>query len=403
MLKIAFKNLLRNLHRTLLTIIIIVVSTAGMIFGISWFAGEEALFIESGKKITGDIRITNQDYEIRSKTMDISSNFSYNNIEKTIEESEFQGEIVKRIKFGGLVYFNEKHETAMGNGIINLDEKYVGFNEYIYQGKFLENDEDIIVGETLKRKLGLELGDTVTILTQTAEKSLYSLNYKVTGFYKMDNSRLNRSFYITLSSSQYLLDMEDRVTELLLFSKNEKDMEKVYDSLSNNGSITTKLDVKKWDEIGMNESVAVMMPFVKLIFILIFSTLSGLGISNTMLMIVFERRHEIGLLKSLGVREFEIKKLFLLEEIYMGIIGSIIGIAIGSTLSLYLGHVGVDFGNTMESITDELNLKGVIYPMLTVSTVLLTFIVAILTSTIATITAISKEVKKEAITNMRNI
>ena len=69
----------------------------------------------------------------------------------------------------------------------------------------------------------------------------------------------------------------------------------------------------------------------------------------------------------------------------MGLFGSLIGVGIGSGISLYLGKVGVNFGDTLEKVTDELNIKGVIYPILTSNTVILTFAIAILTSIIATI------------------
>jgi putative ABC transport system permease protein len=403
MFKIAFKNLLRNTKRSTLTIMIIIVATAGMVFGLSWFNGEEKIFVESGKKNTGDFRIANKDYEIRSKTFDVSANFYYSDIKEKIKESNYTGKTLARIRFGGMVYFNDDYENALGTGIELEDKDIIGFDDYIYEGRFLKNDDEIIVGETIRKKLNLKLGDEVTILAQTQEKSIYSLNYKVVAFYKMDNSRLNRSFFITLFSSQYLLDMEEAVTEVLFFSEDEKNLASTYEFLSNNKEITDQLEIKKWNEVGMNESMSKVIPFVRLIFVFIFSILSGLSISNTMLMTVFERRHEIGLLKSLGVKERNIEKLFLLEGIYMGIFGSFIGISIGSGISLYLGKVGVNFGDALEKITTELNIKGIIYPILDFHTIILTFSIAILTSIIATYMAISQEVKKEAIVNMRNL
>jgi len=403
MFKIAFKNLLRNTKRSTLTIMIIIVATAGMVFGLSWFNGEEKIFVESGKKNTGDFRIANKDYEIRSKTFDVSANFYYSDIKEKIKESNYTGKTLARIRFGGMVYFNDDYENALGTGIELEDKDIIGFDDYIYEGRFLKNDDEIILGETIRKKLNLKLGDEVTILTQTQEKSIYSLNYKVVAFYKMDNSRLNRSFFITLFSSQYLLDMEEAVTEVLFFSEDEKNLASTYEFLSNDKDITDQLEIKKWNEVGMNESMSKVIPFVRLIFVFIFSILSGLSISNTMLMTVFERRHEIGLLKSLGVKERNIEKLFLLEGIYMGIFGSFIGISIGSGISLYLGKVGVNFGDALEKITTELNIKGIIYPILDFHTIILTFSIAILTSIIATYMAISQEVKKEAIVNMRNL
>ncbi|MEI6857831.1 FtsX-like permease family protein [Psychrilyobacter sp.] len=325
LLSIVFKNLKRNKKRSFLTILIILIATSGMTFGLSWIEGEKNLFLESGKRMTGDVRITAPDSELRSRSLDVSSNFSYSKIKKVVERIPQKNIDVGRIKFGGLIYFNEKHESAMGSGIENKDEKIIGFDKFIYSGRFLENNNEIIVGESLRRKLNLKLGDKVTLLTQTQGKSLYSLNYDIVGFYKMDNTRLNKSFYITLVSSQYLLDMEDRITEYLIYSNNNENLIKNF--LTQNTDKTVL--VKRWDEIGMNQSFTQILPFIRGIFIFIFATLSGLSISNTMLMTVFERRHEIGLLKALGMKEGEIKKMFILEGGLMGSIGGIAGLILG--------------------------------------------------------------------------
>lgn len=398
LLSIVLKNLKRNKKRSFLTILIILIATSGMIFGLSWIEGEKNLFLESGKRMTGDVRITAPDYELRSRSLDVSSNFSYSKIKKVVERIPQKHTGVGRIKFGGLIYFNEKHEKAIGSGIENKDEKIIGFDKFIYSGKFLESNNEIIVGESLKRRLSLKLGDKVTLLTQTQDKSLYSLNYDIVGFYKMDNTRLNKSFYITLASSQYLLDMEDRITEYLIYSNNNENLIKMF--LTENTDKTVL--VKRWDEIGMNESFTQILPFIQGIFIFIFATLSGLSISNTMLMTVFERRHEIGLLKALGMKERDIKKMFILEGGFMGAIGGIAGLILGGGIALYLGRVGVNFGDMIESFTSELNIKGVIYPHLTTFVTVLSLTVALVTSILATFLAIFSEVRKEAVENMRN-
>jgi len=398
LLSIVFKNLKRNKKRSFLTILIILIATSGMTFGLSWIEGEKNLFLESGKRMTGDVRITAPDYELRSRSLDVSSNFSYSKIKKVVETIPEKNTGVGRIKFGGLIYFHENHENAMGSGIESKDEKIIGFDKFIYSGRFLENNNEIIIGESLRRRLNLKLGDLVTLLTQTQDKSLYSLNYDIVGFYKMDNTRLNKSFYITLSSSQYLLDMEDRVTEYLIYSNNNENS--IQRFLAEN--IDEDVLIKRWDEIGMNESFTQILPFIQGIFIFIFATLSGLSISNTMLMTVFERRHEIGLLKALGMKEKEIKKIFILEGGLMGSIGGAAGIVLGGGIALYLGRVGVNFGDMIESFTSELNIKGVIYPHLTVFVVGLSLSVALVTSILATFLAIFSEVKREAVENMRN-
>lgn len=396
-LAIAIRNLKRNKKRTLLTVIVVVVSTMGMTFGLSWIEGEKDLFLETGRRSTGDVRITALDYELRSKSLDLSSNISHSQAERAVSELPLEVRGTGRIKFGGLVYFGQESEKAAGTGIEEGDEEIIGFDEFIYEGKFLKKDDEILIGERVRRKLGLKLGDEVALLVATWNKSLYSLNYRIVGFYKMDNTRLNKSFYITLGGAQNLLDMEDRVTEYLIYSMgDEKRIKELLIGAMGEDSL-----IKRWDEIGVNENFSKILPVVQGIFIVIFSILAGFSTSNTMLMVVFERRREIGILKALGMREGEIRRLFLLEGGIMGGMGSLLGVLTGGAVAFYLGRVGVDFGDMLEAFTTELNIKGVISPRLTLLTVILSFSIGLLTSIAATFFAVAPEVRKEAASNMR--
>ena len=396
---VAVRNLKRNKKRTFLTLVIIVVAIMGMTFGLSWIEGEKELFLESGKRMTGDVRITTTDYDLRSRSLDVSSNINYSKVKMSAEKLPQDTARVGRIKFGGLLYLGDESEKAHGTGIEGGDERIIGLDKFVYKGRFLEADDEILVGETLKRKLNLKVGDEVSVLTQTQDKSLYSLNYRVSGFYKMDNTKLNKSFYITLASAQYLLDMEDRVTEYLIYTdkNNEDGIKNIME-----GELGDEYLVKRWDEIGMNENFSRVLPVIQGIFILIFSTLAGVSISNTMLMMVFERRHEIGVLKALGMKEGEIRRLFLLEGMIMGVSGAGLGVAAGGTIALYLGRVGVNFGDMLEAFTSELNIKGIIYPRLTFYITGLSLLVGLITSILATYLAVSPEVEKEAAHNMRS-
>ena len=397
MLAIAIRNLKRNKKRTLLTIIVVVVSTMGMTFGLSWIEGEKDLFLETGRRSTGDVRITALDYELRSKSLDLSSNIFHSQAERAVEELPLEVRGTGRIKFGGLVYFGQESEKAIGTGIEEQDEEIIGFDKFIYEGRFLKGDNEILIGERVRRKLDLKLGDEVALLVATWNKSLYSLNYRVAGFYKMDNTRLNKSFYTTLAGAQNLLDMEDRVTEYLIYSRGNEEGIKMLLTETMGGGVL----IKRWDEIGVNENFSKILPVVQGIFIVIFSILAGFSTSNTMLMVVFERRREIGILKALGMREGEIRNLFLLEGGIMGGLGSLLGVLTGGAIALYLGRVGVDFGDMLEAFTTELNIKGVISPRLTLLTVILSFSIGLLTSIAATFFAVAPEVRKEAASNMR--
>lgn len=399
MLKMAFRNLNRNRRRSVLTISAIVIAIFFITLMLAWINGAGNMITEEGKRISGDIRITAEDFDIKEKAMDVSSNISYSETKKILNDKKIGDTIVGRIKFGSLMFFGEGDEKALGFGIEEEDYKIIGFDKFMVEGRFLDssNNNEIIVGLKLKEKLNLNLGDEVTVLSATQHKSTYALNYKIVGFYAMDNEKLNRTFYINLKDAMYHLDMEDRVTEYLVFIDKDEENSNYLETLKKEKGIL----VKPWNEVGLNAFLSGVLPIMKFIFTGAFAILAGVGITNTMMMIVYERRYEIGVLKAQGLRNSKILKLFLLEGAIMGILGSTIGILLGGVIAYYFSIKGIDLGGVVKNFGDNVNIKSVIYMDFSMSILVYPLISGILVSIIATLLAVNPELKIEAIKNLR--
>jgi len=97
------------------------------------------------------------------------------------------------------------------------------------------------------------------------------------------------------------------------------------------------------------------------IFILL---ISGIGIFNLLMMAVYERTREIGMLGAIGLRPRQIGLLFVLEGIMIGVVGVLAGIALGLTINFIVGQVGLDFSQ-FSNITEYMALiNGKVYPSL---------------------------------------
>jgi len=400
MLKIAFRNIFRNKRRSFLTVVSTMIGIMGVIVGLGWVYGIERMFTEEGKKLTGIVRVTAHDFQLKEKSLDISSNISSDEIRKYLRD--FDGTAIGRIKFGAMIFSGDKDERAMGIGIEKEDRNIIGFDNFIYEGRFLdfEKDNEIIIGSKVKEKLGLKIGDSVTVLTFTQDKYISALNYKISGFYKMDNGRLNRSFYVTLKDAQYLLDMNNMVTEFLLYPKEEKNSEEYKKILVS--ELGKNYLVKLWSEIGINEYMSSVFPVVKFIFTLILSLLSGIGITNTMMMVVFERRKEIGVLKSQGMRNSEIRNLLCLEGGLIGSFASFLGIVTGGGIVYYFSVKGIKLGEVLETVSDTINIQSTIYMFFSWRLLIFAFLFGSILSVFVTFMTVTPEIKKEAVDNLRN-
>jgi putative ABC transport system permease protein len=94
--------------------------------------------------------------------------------------------------------------------------------------------------------------------------------------------------------------------------------------------------------------------------LVVIASLGAFIISNIMMMVVMERRREIGILKSMGMKQWEILVLFLTEGTVLGFAGSAAGIAGGLLVNGLLSIKGLDFSKVMESVT--IPIESVIYP-----------------------------------------
>ncbi|MBA7707882.1 Macrolide export ATP-binding/permease protein MacB [subsurface metagenome] len=95
------------------------------------------------------------------------------------------------------------------------------------------------------------------------------------------------------------------------------------------------------------------------VLFLIILVLSGSTIMNTMLMSVFERTKEIGMMKSMGMKNLKIINLFMLESTFMGIFAGLAGGAFGAAVSIYFTKAGINFGKFIENI--DMPIKSIVY------------------------------------------
>ena len=400
----ALRNIFRNGKRSILTMTVVIIGIAGVVLGLSWVSGAESTFVEEGTKFTGEIRITRPDFEIKERAMDVSSNFEYEQAKASVKGLKGVKSAVGRIKFGGVIFSEDDDYTAMGMAVEQDDYENIGFADYMIEGRFLDfgsSEPEVLVGERVKEKLDLKIGDEITVLTSTQYSEMSAFNYKIAGFYRFDNSRMNRSFYLKLPDAQYLLNMEGAVTEFLIYTYELSMTDRIF-SVVNERLDADEFLVLPWQKIGMNEYMTRMLPVMKTVLSLILALLSGVGIANTMVMVVFERKKEIGVLKAMGMKNRNIMQLLTLEGMIIGFAGTILGLILGSLISYYFMVYGVEIGEAMELVSADINVKSTIYMKLKLSSVIFAFVLGLATAFSATAISVVPEIRKEAVENMRN-
>jgi ABC-type lipoprotein release transport system permease subunit len=122
-------------------------------------------------------------------------------------------------------------------------------------------------------------------------------------------------------------------------------IQKLLDPSGNN------LLVVSWDELARDY---VALAEAKrggtgMILFLVF-IIAAVGISNTMLMAIYERIRELGMMRALGMNDRSIQLAFMIEAGGIGLIGSTIGVLLGIAINFYMVNVGIDFGLLMRDM-----------------------------------------------------
>ncbi len=384
LIKIAFRNIFRNKRRSVLTMAAITLSIGMLIFGYSYFDGVIHNIIEDSLKTNGDIRIIHPEYEIKERMLSLGVPVEeYTKIRDIAQNQKYVNTASGRIKFGSFIDFKESQERAVGIGIDPLREKTIlNIEKNIIEGRNCNPGlKETVIGKELRRRLNIQIGDTMTVYTSTASMSFTGVNLVVVGVFDLFLIDLNKMYFLPLLTAQELLDMENMVTEILLSTSNYNKAAEFAAEMRNIPEIAEVHKIQAWMEIGLLSN---MYPMLKSVFALLsglFLIVAVMVIANTMLMSVLERTYEIGLLMSMGIKRFEIMILFLWEGAFLGILGGLSGSFFGCISGLYLQHYGITIGKLTEGF--PIPFRQVIYGQLTIQSVLTAFILGVVVSVIA--------------------
>ncbi len=222
-----------------------------------------------------------------------------------------------------------------------------------------ERPPRVFVGVTLAKLLGVDIGDTIHASTQTVDGAVEEVYFEIAGVYHTGTGQFDRSrVYMHLADAQRYIHLDDRVHEVAILADDPAHAGDIASALRHriDGDGEHAALVRPWNEIRpdiqrMSElSQASMLVMIAIIFFV-----ATLGVVNTMLMAVFERTRELGMLKAIGMSGGRIVRLIVAETVLLTLASSVIGTAIGVGLDLYMLEYGID----LSSVTGGFSVGGV--------------------------------------------
>lgn len=377
----AFRNILRNKRRTFLTALSIFFAAMISAFAIGFVNGLIDNYVTGSINYqTGDLKVSTQAYVQMKKFMPVEEYLpGAGQVMARISAVPGVEFAEKRIPFGILLGKDDQSVAAVGMGL-DLEQSRFGVGKMLVSGT-LEKTGGIYIGSGLARKLGSKLDENLLLATKTAEGGLNGIKLKVKGIVSTGISMFDKQFFfISLEDASRLLKIRDGSTEILVFAKPgadknrmKKDLEKVIPG----GSVAQT----PTEQIGSFYDLILATKYIYYFLDLLILFLASFVIVNTIMMAVFERMREIGTLKALGMTDREIFYNFTFEGMITGGLGGFAGGLVGYLLVVVLSKKGIDYGSAMANV--DMPIKAIIYPSMSVESLIMTVILAIMISTLS--------------------
>lgn len=345
--RIAFRNVLRNRRRSLITFSAVFLALGVMVSIRGFLNGLQATIRESvvlGQ--TGALQVHRTGFlKSVSATLELSIPSDEAFLSKITAVPGVKA-ATARIMFGGMANANDTSTAALFNAMDPVRELLVcpRRNEMIYRGKSLKDSPPAsgVLSPELAANLGVKFGQRATILTSDRDGVMNALDFNFVGEYGQPGLPLpdKKLGFVPLALAQELLRMEGRATEIAVALERFDDAEKVKPVLQ--AALGPEYEVSTWHDVAsyVDDAIATQNFILNLIAGL-FLFVALLGIANTMLMSVLERTREIGTMMSVGVRRHQILTLFLLEASLLGLAGGILGAFAGGGFVFYYGYKGM--------------------------------------------------------------
>ena len=397
-LKISLLNLRKHPRRTAMIIAAIALAVGAMELVAGMVDGMRENFFTNMLEESGHMQILPKG---KDESLDpYSINYTidnYKDILSAVQSHDYVTEASPFLQFGTLLISKGKNIPIAGNGIIAGSSFNDSVSSHMLEGSFDGIKDGILISKQIAELMNLKFGDPVILLVEDSEESPYYLEFPVKGIFQTESSDFdNGNVFISLKNAQDLLYLPDSVTMIKIKLKDKEYAETAQTILSSelhNDSI----EIKTWRQIHGNFMMLIDLFDIFVIFMNFFTVIVAAAvITNSILMNMFERVREFGTMRAVGLKKAGLLRLITTEGLSVGVIGSIVGMAIGIPVVLYFQKYGLDYGQ----ISETFGMGSKFYFYLTAKYVIINFISGILIAVFGSVYAAFVITKQQVIDNL---
>ncbi len=366
-LRLAWRNYWRQRRRTVIVVVAIGLTMALMMFYDGFVGGfDQAIYGNAVKVLGGNIQVHANGYGAKA---DQTPLLPLGDDQAIVQAALAQPQVVaalRRINTGGMV---SSREGAFPVSIVGVEPEgeipvsLVAQN--VVEGRYLAaNDLDVVfIGRGLAEALDVAVGERITLAGRATHSQMRRRTMTVVGIYDVGMREIEkRTVYISLGEAQDLYGLGGESTEVALSLKQIGQESAVMRALKLS---LPGYEIDSWEtNFPELQQALATKGGVMNIFSVIMLLIVGIGILDLLLMAVYERTREIGILGALGLKPHQISLLFILEGALMGLVGVAVGVGLGLLINSFLGRVGMDYSKFANLTEYTALLGGRVYPTL---------------------------------------
>jgi ABC-type lipoprotein release transport system permease subunit len=383
--RLAWRYLWRNHRRTIVMLSAISIGAWAMIFMTALTRGMVDQMISDGISVLpGHVQLHNPDY-LDDPSITNRVNLTDAELASRFTDAGFRA-WASRVRVPAVITSERESRGVTLLGIDPAAERDFSFVDYAeVDGRFLEAPDDtgVVIGAKLAATLETEVGKRIVLMSQDPDNEIADRGFRVVGLFHANMETYEDTFaFIGKKTAQSMLRIGDTTTEVVFFGDDYRNVEPTYEKVL--AAVDDSMRVSRWTEVDtyLGTMLSVMDGFMLIWVIVIFLALS-FGLVNTLVMAVFERVREIGLMLALGMKPASILGQIIIESMMLLSVGLLIGDAL-AWLTVKPLESGIDISVVAKGM-EMFGAASVLYPKLYMNDVILSNVVVLVLGFLASL------------------
>lgn len=328
-IKIAWRNLWRNRKRTLITVMTVIMAVMLSTFMSSLQEGTYSKMTDNVVRFySGYLQLMHPDFR---NSRSINDSFEpADSLYEILDNMREISLVVKRLEAFTLI---SSGENTRGCALIGIDpeneDRMTGLSRWIDNGSYLSaGDPGLLLSGNLARNLKVLPGDTLILISQGYHGATAAALMPVRGILEFPSPQLNSyGAYVDFHQAGYFFDTGKNITSLVLMPEDYNQVESVKQKLTE--KLESRYNIISWDEmhpdlVNMIEGDRAAAAILKGVLYLVV----GFGILGTIIMMMSERKKELGIMVAIGMRKARLQRILMYETILIATLGVLTGFII---------------------------------------------------------------------------